>query len=112
MNVATAPRSRRPTAVRHHGILPSAAMTLGNDWSDAAAQRTWRTAGFVLMALGVIQAFVARVPALFFLLVGVWAHLKGHPVLRDRLARHRVIGAPLRWWLQRGGRAHSASPRG
>ena len=105
MNYATAPRSRASSAVSHrHGILPSAALALGDDWSDEALHRTWRSAGVVLMLIGLANAFVARLPALLFFLLGVWAHLKGHPVLRDRLARHPVIGAPLRWWLGRGRR--------
>ena len=102
MSYATASRSRRSEAVRRHGILPSAALALGHDWSDAALQRTWRSAGVLLMLIGLANAFVARLPAALFFLLGVWAHLKGHPTLRDRLASHRVIGAPLRWWLHRG----------
>jgi hypothetical protein len=102
MNYATAPRSRRNAAMPHHGILPSATLALGNDWSDLALQRTWRSAGVLLMLIGLLNAFVARLPALLFFLLGVWAHLKGDPVLRDRLARHPIVGAPLRWWLARG----------
>ena len=108
MNVATAPRTPRNPALQHHGILPVASLGRGHDWSDVAAQRTWRTAGIVLMAVGVLNAFVSRLPALIFFVLGVWAHLKGHPVLRDRLARHAVMGAPLRWWLSRGQRKHDA----
>lgn len=104
MNVATAPRTPRDPALSHHGILPAATLALGRDWSDIAAQRTWRTAGTLLMAVGLLNAFVSRLPALLIFLVGVWAHLKGRPALRDRLAGHRVVGAPLRWWLSRGRR--------
>lgn len=104
MNHATAYRDRRNAAMRHHGILPAASLALGNDWSDAALHRTWRSAGNLLMLIGLFNAFVSRLPALLFFLLGVWAHLKGHPVLRDRIAHHPVIGAPLRWWLGRARR--------
>jgi hypothetical protein len=109
MNYATAPRSRPSTAVRQHGILPSATLALGDDWSDQALQRTWRSAGFLLMLIGLGNAFVARLPAMIFFLLGVWAHLKGHPALRDRIASHPLIGAPLRWWLGRVRPSRSAS---
>lgn len=108
MNYATAPHSRRSTATRHHGIRPSATTALARDWSEVALQRTWRTAGNLLMLLGLANAGLARLPAVLIFLLGIWAHLKGHPALRERLARHRVIGAPLRWWLGRNqGKANS-----
>jgi hypothetical protein len=107
MNYATAPRSRRSPAISRHGILPAATLSMGQDWSDEALHRTWRTAGVLLMLIGLANSFVARLPAALFFLLGIWAHLKGNPVLRDRLADHPLFGAPLRWWLARGQRRRS-----
>lgn len=101
MPYATAPHTRRNSVARRHGILPTAALPVGHDWGEVALQRTWRSAGAVLMLIGLVNAFVSRLPAALFFILGVWAHLRGNPQMRDRLASHAVLGAPLRWWMGR-----------
>ena len=104
MPYASATQSRRPNLARHHGIRPAAAVAYRHDWGEQALQKTWRSAGVFLMLVGLINTFVSRLPATLFFLLGIWAHLKGNPVMRDKLAAHPVLGAPLRWWLSRGRR--------
>ena len=93
---------RSPNHRRHHRFLPLKALHAHRDWGEQALQRTWRTVGTVSLLLGLANAFVARVPAVLFMLAGIWAHFKGNPKLRDKLAAQPVLGAPLRWWLHRG----------
>jgi uncharacterized membrane protein YbaN (DUF454 family) len=62
------------------------------------------------MMLSVANAFIAKLPAACFMLMGIWAHLKGNPALLGRLAAHPLIGAPWRWWLQRGRHIPAQAP--
>lgn len=94
--------ARSPAPQRRHGILPIRALTAQGDWGEQALQRTWRTVSVICLVLGLGNAFVARLPALLFVLAGVWAHFKGNPTQGSKLAAHPVLGAPWRWWLQRG----------
>lgn len=103
MSFAPLPASRRdPHRRQHHGILPSRALHPHRDWGEHALQRTWRTVGAICMLLSIGNAFIAKLPAVLFMLTGIWAHLKGNPSLRGQLSAHPVIGAPLRWWMNRG----------
>jgi uncharacterized membrane protein YbaN (DUF454 family) len=67
-----------------------------------ALQRTWKTGRFLLLALALVNAFVAKWGAALFLMAGLWAHLKSDPTLLNRLAQHPLLGGIWRWWLQRG----------
>jgi len=102
MSFARIPAPQNPRHRRHHGILPLRALNPNQDWGEHALQRTWRTVGHVCMLLGLANAFVAKLPALLFMITGIWAHLKGNPALLDKLTAHPVVGTPLRWWLHRG----------
>jgi len=94
--------SHSPGHRRHRSILPLRALHVHHDWGEHALQRTWRTVGVLCLILSLGNAFVARLPAVLFLLASIWAHFKGNPTLGVRLAAHPLLGAPWRWWMHRG----------
>lgn len=96
--------SRPPVQRRPHGIQPLRALHMHAQWGEQALQRTWRTVSVVLAtaALAYALAFVPRSPALGLMIASIWAHFKANPTLGARLAAHPIIGAPWRWWMQRG----------
>lgn len=111
MSFAPLPASSRASQPRrHHGIQPSRALSLHRDWGEHALQRTWRSVAALCMLLSVANAFIAKLPAVLFVLTGIWAHLKGNPALLGKLAAHPVIGAPWRWWLHRGRHIQAQAP--
>ena len=110
MSFAPVPAPQDPRRRRHHGILPLRALHSHRDWGEQALQRTWRTVGTLSLLLGLTNAFIARIPAVLFMLAGIWAHFKGNPKLRDTLAAQPILGAPLRWWLHRGRHIDTSAP--
>jgi hypothetical protein len=85
-----------------HGIKPVRALHMHEQWGEQALQRTWRTGSVICLAVALAYAFLSRVPAIALLLASIWAHFKANPTLGARLAAHPIIGAPWRWWIQRG----------
>jgi len=83
------------------GALWRDAIRFTPDWSERAAQRTWRTVGAVCFAIGIINAFLPLLPTTVFLLIGVWAYGKGDPAMRERLLSHPRFGCGLRRWVER-----------
>lgn len=111
MSFAPLPAPRRnPHPRRHHGILPSRALHAHHDWGEQALQRTWRSVSTLCMLLGIGNAFIAKLPAVLFMLTGLWACSKGNPALFGKMAAHPIAGAPLRWWLHRGRHIQHQAP--
>ena len=70
---------------RPHGIKPVTAVWVGQDWGEQALYKTWRSAGTLLILMGLAHAFLARLPAVVLVFLGIWAQLKGHPEVLRRL---------------------------
>jgi hypothetical protein len=93
--------TRYRQAAGRHGIRPVAALAIGQDWGEQALHRTWRSLSLLMIALGIANAFVARGPAIVFLALGLWAHVKAQPDARAKLEANPLIGGMVRWWLNR-----------
>jgi uncharacterized membrane protein YbaN (DUF454 family) len=66
----------------------------------------WRLLAFILLALGIVGAFLPVMPTVVFLLGAAWAAGKGWPQLEVWLLAHPRYGALIRAW-----REHGAVPR-
>lgn len=66
----------------------------------------WRTLALLLLALGIIGAFLPLLPTVPFLIAAAWCAGKGWPRLESWMLNHPVFGHSIRQW-----RAHGAVPR-
>lgn len=58
--------------------------------------------GWFFVALGVIGAFLPVMPTTIFLIIAAWCFARSSPELEAWLLNHRVFGATLRNWRERG----------
>lgn len=61
----------------------------------------YRALGIVMVALGVIGAFLPVMPTTVFLIVAVWAFAKSSPELAEKIRNHPRFGPPVRRWEER-----------
>jgi hypothetical protein len=66
------------------------------------ARLLWRALALVLVALGVIGAFLPVLPTVPFLLAAAWAAGHGWPALEQRLLAHPRYGEYILRWRQSG----------
>ena len=66
------------------------------------AKLLWRVLALVLVALGVIGAFVPVLPTVPFLLAAAWAAGHGWPALERRLLEHPRYGEYIVRWRESG----------
>lgn len=59
-------------------------------------------AGLVLLALGIIGAFVPLMPTTIFLILAAWCFARSSPRLERWLLDHRQFGPILRMWRESG----------
>lgn len=58
--------------------------------------------GIIFFAIGVIGIFLPLLPTTPFLLLASYFFSRGYPPLQRYLINHRVFGAPIRDWEERG----------
>lgn len=73
-------------------------------------QILWRVLGVVLVAIGIVNAFLPLLPTTVFLIAGAWALGKGAPEWKQRLLDHPRYGPALRRW-EDGGRVSRRGKR-
>jgi uncharacterized membrane protein YbaN (DUF454 family) len=66
------------------------------------ARLLWRVLAVVLVALGLIGAFLPILPTVPFLLAAAWAAGHGWPALERWLLEHPRYGEYIRRWQERG----------
>ncbi|KKC35414.1 membrane protein [Devosia epidermidihirudinis] len=59
-------------------------------------------AGLVMLALGIIGAFVPLMPTTIFLIMAAWCFARSSPRLENWLLNHRQFGPTLRAWREHG----------
>jgi len=70
--------------------------------SGLVARLLWRALALVLVALGLIGAFVPVLPTVPFLLAAAWAAGHGWPALEHWLLEHPRYGSYIRRWRDGG----------
>jgi len=70
--------------------------------SGLVARLLWRALALVLVALGLIGAFVPVLPTVPFLLAAAWAAGRGWPALEHWLLEHPRYGNYIRRWREGG----------
>lgn len=65
-------------------------------------------AGLVLVALGIIGAFLPLMPTTIFLILAAWCFARSSPRLETWLLNHRQFGPTLRAWRESGAIARPA----
>lgn len=58
--------------------------------------------GFLMLALGIIGAFVPLMPTTIFLILAAWCFTRSSPRLERWLLDHRRFGPTLRAWREDG----------
>ena len=58
--------------------------------------------GFLMLALGVIGAFLPVMPTTIFLILAAWCFARSSPRLETWLMQHPVFGSTLRSWRESG----------
>lgn len=59
-------------------------------------------AGLVLVALGIIGAFLPLMPTTIFLILAAWCFARSSPRLEGWLLNHKQFGPTLRAWRESG----------
>lgn len=62
----------------------------------------WKILALLLLALGIIGAFLPLLPTVPFVIAAAWAASKGWPQLERWLLNHPSFGNPIRQWRERG----------
>lgn len=60
------------------------------------------TAGLVMLALGIIGAFLPLMPTTIFLIMATWFFARSSPRLENWLLNHRRFGPVIRDWQEQG----------
>ncbi len=62
----------------------------------------WNACGLVLVAVGIVGAFVPLLPTVVFMLLAAFCFARGSRRLHDWLLNHRRFGPPIRDWHENG----------
>lgn len=73
---------------------------------DASKRAGFMALGFLMVALGVVGAFLPIMPTTIFLILAAWFFGRSSPRLEAWMLNHPQFGQTLRDW-----RAHGAMPR-
>ncbi len=79
---------------------------MGTEPKDRVQQAIWLAAGLLMLALGIIGAFLPLMPTTIFLIMAGWCFARSSPRLESWLMNHPRFGGTLRAW-----RDHRAIPR-